>query len=315
MKLRDFTATPDPLTAAALAEFEKQFSYPLGDTTRFHLSHQPDYLRFFQAIGQAHLLVAEQGGGVLGSLVTVARSLSLDGQASAAHYFCDLKVRPSARGSRVLANLFAATQSRIRASASLKCYGIVMGGTDRRPSDYTGRLDTPLFPQIAEIAILRLTGSGQISPAVTEAAAREVAEIHRGFSRPGYTATGGNHDLRSGMTPVGLRMKNGAACGIVEDTRRAKRLLVDDGSEMLSAHLSSFAFVTPTAGAELLEHALAVAQRCGLPALFVAIPASSTGALVTQLERSGLTVSVAPAAIFGHDLEAGRDWWVDTAEI
>src|SRR5262249_11759480 len=42
-----------------------------------------------------------------------------------------------------------------------------------------------------------------------------------------------------------LVTSEGQACGLFEDTRRGKRLIADDGSQLISAHLSYFAFATP----------------------------------------------------------------------
>lgn len=315
MKMRSFIEAPDPATGKALEAFEREFSYPLGERSRFHISHQPNYLRFFQAIGKPHLLTAETNEEIQGSLVTVARGLSLDGSALTAHYFCDLKLRAAARGSRVLAHLFTATQQRIRTSDSVKCYGVVMKGTGSLPSDYTGRLDIPRFQRIGEIAILRLNGVAKSSPGVVEVSIEEMTEISRRIANRGYRATGGDSRLRSQIVPVALAKKDGSACGTVEDTRRAKRLIQEDGGEMISAHLSGFTFATPKAGVELLGHALTLANQNGLPALFAAVPVSQANAVVTLLESAGVAVTIAPASIFGHDLEAGHDWWVDTAEI
>jgi len=147
MILRSFTAELDAETAEAMNAFEKEFSYPLGETDRFRISHQPHYLRFFQAMGKAHLLVAMKGDTVLGSLVTVRRQIIVGGEQLDAHYFCDLKILPATRGSRTLARLFAATQSRIRAAGgSLACYGVVM---DACPATTPAGLRFPLFPQSA----------------------------------------------------------------------------------------------------------------------------------------------------------------------
>lgn len=311
--MRDVTSTPPPDLAGALESFEQDFTYPLGFSARFRISHQPDYLRFFQAIGPAHLLLAMKESAVTGALVTAARSLHRDGEEIPSHYFCDLKILPSARGSRVLAALFAATQPRIRASISTACYGIVMGGTRQLPDSYTGRLEIPLFPKLADIAILRLSGEGELSSEIEEVPLKEFRESLRSRIRPGYTATGGDSKRRSSIAPIPLVLRDGSACGLLEDTRLAKRLMIDGGGELISAHLSGFAWENAASAALLLRHALALASARQLPALFVSVPDRLSAELLDQLQ--GMEVTVAPAAVYGHDLEPGQDWWVDTAEI
>jgi hypothetical protein len=99
---------------------------------------------------------------------------------------------------------------------------------------------------------------------------------------------------------------------MLEDTRRAKRLFAEDGSEMLSAHLSYFAFADPESGLELLRIALGHAAARGYPALFVAVSPTVVRELCAGL---GPGVVVAPAVVFGAGLESGREWHINTSEI
>ena len=115
------------------------------------------------------------------------------------------------------------------------------------------------------------------------------------------------------MPPVGLTDAFGSACGLVEDTRRCKRLLADDGTELRSAHLSYFAWESPAAGAALLHVALGHAARAGHPALFVAIAPSDVAPLEAAL--GPMEKVVAPATIFGHGLDDDLVWNINTAEI
>jgi hypothetical protein len=103
--------------------------------------------------------------------------------------------------------------------------------------------------------------------------------------------------------------KEGAACGVLEDTRRGKRLFMECGGEMVSAHVSAFAYRTPAAGARILRAATA---RAGIP-VFAAVPGGELPRLMPMLE--GLEVGVSLASVYGHGFEAGRRWWIDSAEI
>jgi hypothetical protein len=104
-----------------------------------------------------------------------------------------------------------------------------------------------------------------------------------------------------------------SAIGTLEDTRKAKRLIGDDGIEMVSAHLSCFAFSTPAAGANMLRWACGKAKALGMPALFVSVPASQFPALNEAL--GPIEKVVAPATIYGAGLEPGVDWIINTSEI
>ena len=77
MKLESHQSRIPESTAAALEEFEQEFTYPLGEGCRFRISHGGDYLRFFRAMGEATLLVAARDGEITGSLARVERNLIL----------------------------------------------------------------------------------------------------------------------------------------------------------------------------------------------------------------------------------------------
>src|SRR5205807_1917922 len=100
--------------------------------------------------------------------------------------------------------------------------------------------------------------------------------------------------------------------GRLEDTRRAKRLIADDG-EMISVHLSCFAWRTPEAGAAVVQAARRRAARHGFPALFVAVAAADAPVLAAAL--GDVERTEAPATVYGAGLEAGRLWNFNTAEI
>lgn len=294
---------PPEWLGAALERFERQFTYPLGEHGRFSISHGRDYLPFFAAMGQATLLVAEAAGEVLGTLARVERWIEFRGEQPTrqlAHYLADLKVSPAAHGGRVLARLLAEAKDDILESGSRSCYGIVMKGTGRLPTDYTGRLGVPTFERLAEIMVLRFSTDAGSQSAVPEL----VAEPRL----PTCLVTGGRHHLRSRMQPVPI-----LGTAWLEDTRRGKTLWTDDGEEMVSAHLSGFHFHDPAEGASIIQATLSQVEAAGMNAMFVAVPKCACAELVAALP--GVRVEASPAMVFGVNLRRGYDWWVDTAEI
>jgi hypothetical protein len=313
MKMHRFTEEIPAGIGRALAAFEQEFSYPLGPLQRFRISHGEDYLPFFRAIGRPVLLAAEQHGKVTGVIARVDRGLEWRregvGEVFAAHYLCDLKVAPAARGSRTLARLIAATKHEIEASESQACYGVVMDGTGRLPTDYTGRLGVPRFDKLGEIVIVRIFPGGTMATRCRVISRTDFMKVRDRLARPGFVATGGESRHRSWMSPLPLVTPAGDACGLLEDTRRGKRLFLDAGGELISAHLSGFAYATPAAGAHLLAAALVRAQG----PFFVALPRRQWETLRPMM--GGLDFTTASATVYGHGLEAGHDWWVDTAEI
>lgn len=319
MKLHHLNArTPVPEGMdGALAAFEREFTYPLGGSGRFRISHGEGYLPFFSAMGEAEVLLLEEAGVVQGVLSRVERVLELRGEGATrqkAHYLCDLKLCAAARGSLALPRLIRETKRAILESGSRCCYCVVMEGTGKLPTDYTGRLGVPRFERLGEIAILRIEGSGSLGANdLTKISLVDFALLHSSLAAPGYHAMDSVSVLRSEMTPLYLATGEGDACGVLEDTRRGKRLYLEEGPEMLSAHLSRFAYRNPQAGAGLLRGAVELAAERGLPALFVAVPREAGEGILGEL--ADLSVTLAPAAVYGHALEAGWDWWIDTAEI
>ena len=304
-------ATPEWL-APALADFEKQFRYPLGENESFHISHGRDYTRFFRAIGDATVFVAEQRGEVLGTLAGVRRPLRFpDGAVRDVAYICDYKVRPGAGAGRVLIRLGKALEHCFGEAVGGRGYGVVMGGSRRAPEDYTGRCGIPDFQRVGGITILRFetaAGPSEHSASIVSAAEWPSLIVHDAF-----VPLGGNPATRSSLPPVSLLLDDGQACGVVEDTRRGKRLLRDENREMKAAHLSQFAYREAAAGAALIRAALVVGREAGYPALFVSISARDTAAFRDQLRA--LHPLEAPAAIYACGLESGRAWHVASSEI
>jgi hypothetical protein len=301
MNLHTLHEPPPDWLGAALERFEQQFEYPLGPASTFRISHGRDYMPFFSAMGHATLLVAEQAGEVLGTLARVERWIEFRGvcpMRQLVHYLADLKVSPKARGSRFLASLMLEAKRQIEQTTSRSCYAIVMNGTGKVPTDYTGRLSIPTFEVIAEIMILRIAaGQGTALPSVTSLP-----------PKPACIVTGGQREHRSLMSPIRI-----ADFVWLEDTRRSKRLWRSDGSELMSAHLGGFHFQEAAEGAAVVRRALSEAQRHGFPALFVAQPLSQHHAL--RQELTDLHITEAPASIYGYRIRPDYDWWVDTAEI
>ncbi len=308
MKLHRITDCPEAALGAALEVFERQFRYPLGRSGYFRISHGPAYLTFFQAMGPAALWLADQEGTVLGTLVSVPRCLEVNGggESLPAHYLCDLKIWPGPARGRVLAALMSGVREEIEASGGRAAFGIVMGGTARQPSDYTGRLGIPRFENLGHILVLRISpgGGGSLWEYTTS---NNPQEHHRA------RVTGGTSALRSLMEPLLLGSEAAGASALLEDTRRGKRLWLEDGTEMLSGHLSGFRFSDPAAGARVIRQGLEQAMAAGLSAVFVSVPSSAGAALLEEL--ADLHIGISPAEVYGCGLPRGMDWWVDTAEI
>ena len=338
MIVEAFRDAPPADLASALERFEEQFTYPLGPGRSFRISHGTDYPRFFRAMGEPACFVAtsdarphgvgqafqpdsqagkpdlrERGGRVVGVLGCALRRLQLpNGTECPAVYLGDLKVDPQARGGRALPQLAQAAMRWVAARAKV-AFSVVMDGTRITPTRYTGRLGIPPFQELGKIMVLRIatrTDSLRESATITDALG---AACYVRLSAGRYACPGGFPSERSEIAPTWLMTPDGDACGRLEDTRRAKRLIADDGVEMQSAHLSCFAYHDVIAGVVLLKIALARAAERGLPALFVAVPTPDAEAFCAALALTDIVT--APATVFGTGLAPGALWNINTAEI
>lgn len=318
MTIDSFTSPPPADLATALEEFEQSFLYPLGPQQKFRISHGREYLPFFRAMGETTLLVASQAGAVLGTLVLVRRTVQLRTPSetieSPAYYLCDLKIRPEWQRTPLLLRLIASARKRIEESGVRRCYCVVMDGTGRLPTDYTGRLGITAFEKLAEIMILRASSAGgEVHDQSRIAAASEVERLSQRIRGPGVAASPSHSAERSLLSPVGLIAQARAACGVLEDTRRGKRLWLESGEELLSAHLSRWAWTDPQAAAAILKQAVRCGHEHGFPALFAALPRAWYPRLLPFLDS--LAIQEAPATVYGIGFERDLEWWIDTAEI
>jgi len=313
MTVHELHTSPPAALANALVEFESRFTYPLGPGQSFRISHGEDYPRFFRVMGEARCFVAEDAGRVIGALGVAIRPIAQpDGSVLQAAYIGDLKVDPELRGSFTFLRLAqaAVAWARPRASAA---FGVVMDGTRVAPTAYTGRVGVPSFLQVGKVSVLRVPSDTESNGVARLVDAEAGEECFRDLSRGRYAALGGDPAERSVMEPLWLLHPDRTACGRLEDTRRAKRLIGSDGIEMQSAHLACFAWRSPRAAAELLHAARWHAARAGLPALFVAIADVDQQAVESAL--GPIDKLIAPATIYGFALSADQAWNINSSEI
>ncbi len=317
MTLHLLCATPSPELSSALAEFEKQFTYPLGPGRSFRISHGEDCSRFFRAMGEPGVsIVLEERGRVLGTVgVAVRQLLAPDGSEIRVIYLGDLKVAPEARTSLAFLRL-AWEAERWSRPWSARGFGVVMDGTPVTPDAYTGRAGIPGARALGNVMVWRipcLEKEATSSSLAFRSSREAISACYRRLSLGRFASLGGKPSERSLMSPQWLCHPSGRACGLVEDTRQAKRLWVDDGSEMCSGHLSYFAFSSVDDAVELLHEATRITGEAGHPALFVAVARNDHGDLARALGQPNTVL--APATVFGGGLDDGAAWNINSSEI
>lgn len=302
MKIHRITDPPDSEVARKLAEFEKEFVYPLGASDSFTISHGEDYPLFFRGMGKARIHLAETSGAIVGAQAVVDRKVSLaDGTEIPAAYFCDTKVVSRMRGGMVLGRLLMAACKETLGGGIHSGFSVVMDGS-KTTDQHTGRLGIPQFEELARLVILRFDTTADFK-GFPESEEFKVA----GWNRP----FGGDPALSSEMVP--RRLAVDGASGLLVDTRRGKRLWKSDGTEMISAHLTSLRFSSPGSLSSLIRSALEVSAEMEIPGLFLALP-ETVCSRESIGEATAGSATIAGATVFGTGLPKG-DWIVDTSEI
>lgn len=295
MKLYELPSSVDSTLNQKLAEFETLFDYPLGNSQRFRIDHSPDYTAFYRAIGQARAWIIESEDRILATISTAIRTIRIQGRAKQIAYIGDLKIHPYHQSGRIFFNIARCLQPLLEKTADF-AYGVVMDGTHITPEHYTGRLGTPLFKPVAKFYILRIEASnGQ------KAVANRVP-AQNGYALYSHLASTvcelSSTELRSKVAPQWFAAEENA-CGMLEDTRLAKRLFLTSNEELLSGHLSYFAFKDTAAACAVINSAIDCTHNHGYPAMFVALSEAQYTALYSSLQIFRHTT--APATIYATD--------------
>lgn len=316
MTIHSIVEPPEAWLADALESFERQFVYPLGEADTFAISHGRDYACFFRSMGDACCFVAERDGKVLATIGAAMRTLvAPDGRSKPVLYLGDLKIVPEARGGRILLRLCEAVRAWV-ANRTDAAFAVVMDGTRATPSDYSGRLGIPAFSTLARVDVLRVRTQPGFTSADQryEASEENALRVYRSsMHQKRVFAMGGDATVRSEMTPTWLADPDGRAVGLLEDTRRGKRLHTSNDGEMFCAHLSHFGYNDIRWAASLIREALARAYTLGFPTLFTTVARSESDELCHEL--SGLNLVIAPATVYGTGLTSNVNWNINSSEI
>ena len=316
MIIHELQDTPALDLGQALATFEQQFLYPLGRHQTFRISHGVDYSKFMRSIGQTKCLMAKHKGAIVGTLSTSIRSLiTPDGSEHLVAYFCDLKVGIEGIKGRVVWKLFQAAQEWLKGKCE-QGFCIVMDGTESTPDLYTGRLGFKSFHPISKVTVCRVLTEEPSEPEMTILVNFPEAEglaCYRELSQGRFATPTPTPQGRSNISPIWLCSSKKSACGLLEDTRRAKRLFQSDGTELVSAHISCFAYNCVQDGVELIKKALTLCREQNIPALFFSI-ANNDLEYFRKNQALGNMI-LAPATIYGCGFPAEIPWNINTAEV
>ena len=328
-----------------ISAFEAGFRYPLSPTEHFSISHGADYSLFYRSMGNSLVLAAEQDELPIATVAATIRELhSPCGTIQKCAYIGDLKYRKSTGASRKLLSLLLELQTWCIQNAD-SALAVVMGGTQNLPDSYSGRLGLRKMKRLGTMHIYRipiqpLASCRQFKEAELIASARahsiidtsprnfcSFKPIQNGDSESectslispiwlGTNAPGSTTDLDNGESPSG-----DCAIGCLQDTRKAKKLFREDGSEILNAHLTNFYFDSIDSAASIIESALESARDNNFEALFLSVDTERSQQLSAVLEKLGATKS--EALIYGAGVIAeeqfndhsNRNWCINSSEV
>lgn len=306
------SGTVPPQAGSALRELERLFDYPLGPNERFSIDHGEEYGRFYASMGDSVCVAGYDGAELRATVSAALREVRWPGGAAAVIYGGDLKVHPRARGGPAYHRV-ARTLAAWSAERADRIYSVVMDGTAVTPRSYSGRAGLPALRLAGKLEVFSLAAR----PGATVAAPAPQGEWDRSLgelTRDRVVVLGGTPATRSSVPPVPLLGPSGGACGRLEDTRLAKRLLRVGGAEIRAAHLAAFAFADARAGADLARRALELASATGAERLFFCVPATRAEELAAAL--TDLAPGRAPASVFATgEWPADAEWIVSSSEI
>lgn len=280
-----------------LFAFEKQFDYPLGNGDRFYIDHSPDYKAFYQAIGRDNIVIVEKDNQIIATISSSIREITINDKVEKVVYIGDLKIHPNYQSSRVLYKLINFLKSILEREASL-AYCVVMEGTKITPKNYTGRLGIPTLAVQERINLIKFITNDyqeQNLKIITEEEGYGLyCTLHNSSPLINYS----NAKIRSLIAPTWFNYNN-QACAMIEDTRKAKKLFLENGSELISAHISYFSYADQNSAFTLLKHCIGYAYRHDFPIVFLALSRKQKDDLKEVLKN--FTHQELSATIYSND--------------
>lgn len=270
MKIEQLIGKPSRILGEKLSRFEKHFSYPYGSDLRFRIDHGIDYTAFYRSMGTSCTSYFEVNGHIKGIISCSIKEVIVDGRKIRLGYVGDLKVLPEFQGRRTAFYLIKSIQSYLEAHADI-AYCVVMDGTDKTPSHYTGRVGIPSMQPLFKRYILRIESDVKFQrQAVHELDIQEGWNLYLNLCKDMEFIESSNVALRSKFDPLWLSERK-SGVGMLEDTLNAKRLMIEDGHELLTSHLSYFNYCDEVSGLSVIKQALQTSRNRGFPAMFVSL--------------------------------------------
>jgi hypothetical protein len=317
MNFHELDGPPPPALQRALEAFEATFLSPMGAGRFFRTSYGADRTAFIRSLGEGCCVAAERDGVILGMLeMAMVDLLQPTGEEARAIYIAEIKVLPGARRGITTARIMqkAVAWGRPRTE---RWFNLALDSTPVKPPQYTGRAGVPPFREAGRVMIVRLPAepgrnlAGDERRYLADDATGEA--LYRRLVRGRYAMLGGNAAARSETPPVWLVHPSGLACGRLEDRRKVRQLIADDGAELRPAYLAGFAFHETNAAVDLLSAAVRRAGALGFRALRLCLPPGDLAAL-QRVVGPGV-IQRTPGAVYTTAGFAEAEWSLSAPAI
>ena len=136
---------------------------PMGGAIAVRSDRDPDFFRLLERRGPSRVLVAEEGGLIVGSVSASRVPVYVEGVPEEVHYLGDLKVHPDLRRSGVAAGLLKTMEDDLRAAGADLVICTAAFGNDRVRPYLEGRDGLPRTADLGVFKVLQLLPSRRAS--------------------------------------------------------------------------------------------------------------------------------------------------------
>ena len=310
---------PDDL-AMKMDRFERRFVRKMGDSPAVVRVHARDFSLMYRSMGPAACFIATKPDGhILGaSCMSCLRLRMPRGYVRRATVSANMSVLPEARHGATLARLVGAS-FRWTVPRAFASFSVIPEGSLSRPERFLPRLGLPGFSEFTGMTLVSFAAESADDAAAGEievVGEARVRAMHRTFTRGMIAAVGGTPSMRSKRDPMWIALRDGSACGCIEDYEAAKRHEYIEGpGELTMNHVSFLGYRDHASAGRLVRAALAITARQGVQRLQFAVDRSIEDALV-----AGVSVPCDfrfPMRVVGFALGAmpRAPWSLNSSEI
>lgn len=157
---------------------------PMGGDISIRIDRHPDFFRLLDRRGPSHVLVAEEGGQIVGSVSITRVTVFVEGKRESVHYLGDLKVHPGFRKVGLAAGLLKAMHRDLLAADADLVLSTAAYGNEKVLPFFNGQAGLPRAMAIGVFKVHQLLPSRRRRAAGPYAIQEEAEhpELHRFYN-------------------------------------------------------------------------------------------------------------------------------------